>query len=95
MTLPNDSINEPDITTDELLSHLELGCWTAIVLIPLLYYINGPSVSHDQFVVRTILAVVAGVGAPALRVYRWRASKGHSSDVSSGTANDSEPETGN
>lgn len=70
-------LSEPvdeELTTDEILGHLETGLWTAVVLIPLLYYVNGPSVSHDQFVVRCILAGVTYLGAPLMRFYRWRRS---------------------
>ena len=61
-----------DIRLDELLPWLEFGCWTAIALFPLLYWVNGPAVSPDQFVVRTILVVVAVTGAVGLRIYHWR-----------------------
>lgn len=55
-----------EVTTEEVLSHLEFGLWTAVVLIPMLYWVNGPSVSGDQFVIRSILAIVAYVGAPVV-----------------------------
>lgn len=65
-------VADAELTTDELLSHLETGLWTAVVLIPILYYVNGPSVSRDQFVVRTALAVIVYLGAPLIRLYRWK-----------------------
>ena len=71
---------EDALTTDEILGHLETGLWTAVVLIPVFYYINGPSVSHDQFVVRSVLAGVTYVGAPLMRFYRWRRGKRVNSD---------------
>jgi hypothetical protein len=37
-----------------------------------LYYVNGPAVSRDQYVMRTILIVVAVVGAIGLRAWNWR-----------------------
>ncbi len=64
-----------DVTFDEMLPWLELGCWTALVLAPILYYINGPSVSTDQAVVRTGLVIVSAVGACVLRYANWRKSR--------------------
>ncbi|MDA1055107.1 MAG: hypothetical protein O3C40_32190 [Planctomycetota bacterium] len=71
MSEPTDT-TEDDVSSDELLPWLEFGCWTALVLAPILYYVNGPSVSSDQAVVRTGLVVLAAVGAIALRVVNWR-----------------------
>ena len=65
-------IDGDDISLDELLPWLEFGCWTALVLAPFLYYVNGPSVSSDQAVVRTGLVIVAAVGAATLRFVNWR-----------------------
>lgn len=45
----------------------ELCCWTMVVLAPILTWVNGPSVSTDQFVVRTAVFCLALVGAIALR----------------------------
>lgn len=72
---PSSELVEEELTTDEILGHLETGLWTAVVLIPILYYVNGPSVSQDQFVVRCILAVITYVGAPMMRWYRWKRGK--------------------
>ena len=47
---------------------LELGCWTMVVLSPLLYWVNGPAVSIDQVVVRSGLAGFALGGGLALRL---------------------------
>lgn len=54
----------PEISTLEMLQHLEFGLWTAVVLIPVLYYANGPAVSNDQWYVRAGLVVIAYIGAP-------------------------------
>ena len=53
---------EEEMRTEEILGWVEFGCWTAVVLIPILYYVNGPSVSTDQFVVRSALTVIAIIG---------------------------------
>lgn len=71
---PND-VAEEELTTAEFLSWLEFGCWTMLVLAPLLYYVNGPSVSTDQFVVRTGLVVLSTLGAFALRLINRRRLK--------------------
>ncbi|MBN1853551.1 MAG: hypothetical protein JW829_12540 [Pirellulales bacterium] len=54
---------------------VELGCWTMVALAPFLYWVNGPAVSTDQFVVRTTVVVLALVGGVAIRVFRWRQGK--------------------
>jgi len=48
----------------------EFCCWTMVVLAPLLTWVNGPSVSTDQFVVRTVVFGCALTGAICLRVTR-------------------------
>jgi hypothetical protein len=57
----------------------ELCCWTMVVLAPILTWVNGPSVSADQFVVRTAVfcaALAGGVGLRAANVIRCRRRKG-------------------
>jgi len=54
-----------------MLGWLELNCWTTVALAPFLYWVNGPAVSTDQFVVRTILVSVAMVGGATTRIARW------------------------
>jgi hypothetical protein len=60
-----------EITPSEVRYWLEFGCWTTLALAPFLYWINGPAVSQDQFVVRIGLIVLAGCGAFGLRAYAW------------------------
>ena len=51
------------LTPEEVACWAEWGCWIALSLTPFLYWVNGPAVSADQFVVRTILVVLAlGMG---------------------------------
>ena len=71
MTEPTDAAGD-DISLDEVLPWAEFGCWTALVLAPILYYVNGPSVSSDQAVVRSGLVILAALGAVALRFLNWR-----------------------
>jgi hypothetical protein len=64
-------------TSDDTLSGgeirywIEFGCWTTLALTPFLYYVNGPSVSTDQFVVRSALVILAAFGAVGLRLFSW------------------------
>lgn len=64
-----------DIELDELLPWIEFGCWTAIALFPFLYWVNGPAVSTDQYVMRNILISVAVIGAFGLRYWNWRTKR--------------------
>lgn len=74
MTEPTEATGD-DISLDEMLPWLEFGCWTALVLAPILYYVNGPSVSTDQAVVRFGLVMLAAAGAVILRLVNWRRKK--------------------
>jgi hypothetical protein len=47
---------------------LEFMCWTMVVLAPILSWINGPSVSTDQYVVRTAVFALALTGGIVLRL---------------------------
>ncbi|HET6880599.1 MAG TPA: hypothetical protein VFI31_10615 [Pirellulales bacterium] len=58
-----------ELTPREIRGWGEFCCWTTLALAPFLYWVNGPAVSTDQFVVRTALVVVATCGAIALRLY--------------------------
>jgi hypothetical protein len=56
----------------------ELCCWFVVVLAPILTWVNGPSVSTDQFVVRTFVFCAALTGGIVLSVanfVRWRRKK--------------------
>jgi hypothetical protein len=77
---------ENDIELKELLPWIEFGCWTAIVLFPFLYWVNGPAVSIDQYVMRNILIGVALIGAFGLRYWNWRTTKRCAESVSSAEA---------
>ncbi|MGI6416377.1 MAG: hypothetical protein ACOX1P_11970 [Thermoguttaceae bacterium] len=51
----------------------EFSCWTMVVLAPILTWINGPSVSTDQFVVGTTvfcLALGDGIGLSVTKLLR-------------------------
>ena len=59
--------DEP-LTPQETAYWAEFACWTVVVLWPFLYWVNGPAVSTDQFVVRTALVVLSLTGAITLRL---------------------------
>jgi|GEM_PF-3553104 hypothetical protein len=63
---------DDELTWDDVRYWGEFSCWVTLVLAPFLYWVNGPSVSDDQYVVRTGLVVLATVGAVGLRWYNWR-----------------------
>ena len=62
-----DQIPEDDLDLDDLLYWGEFCCWMALVQAPIIYWLQGPSVSTDQFVVRTALVVIAAAGGIGLR----------------------------
>jgi len=57
----------------------EFCAWSALVMTPIIWWLQGPSVSSDQIVVRTALVVISGVVAVGLRggklVRMWRAPR--------------------
>lgn len=63
----------PKSELDDVLGWAEFACWTALALTPFLQWVNGPSVSTDQAVVRTVLVVLTVVGIVVLRIVNWRA----------------------
>jgi hypothetical protein len=75
--VPNEENREAageEISAAELRYWLEFACWATLAVAPFLYWINGPSVSEDQFITRTALVVLAAFMAVGLRAYslRWR-----------------------
>ena len=66
---------EHELSTAEILGWAEFACWTMLLLAPVLYYANGPSVSTDELVVRTALTVLSAGGAASLRFLNWRRSR--------------------
>jgi ABC-type microcin C transport system permease subunit YejE len=56
-----------NISLAEALGWAEFCCWSALAMAPLIYWIQGPSVSNDQFVVRTALVIITAIGALGLR----------------------------
>ena len=51
----------------EILGWAEFCAWSALVMTPIIWWLQGPSVSTDQFVVRTGLVVISACTAVGLR----------------------------
>jgi hypothetical protein len=66
-----DDSADDELSPSEVRGWAEFACWTTLALAPFLYWVNGPAVSTDQFVVRTGLVVLAACGAVGLRGYAW------------------------
>lgn len=65
-TIDND---DEDVSVAELRVWCELGAWCAVVLAPIIWWAQGPSVSKDQFMVRTGLIVASVLIGVWLRMW--------------------------
>jgi hypothetical protein len=69
---PSDTRDKDEsLSPAEIVGWLEFGCWTMVALAPFLYWVNGPAVSTDQFVVRTGLVTVSLIGGIGIRFTKW------------------------
>ena len=80
--------DDDELSAAELRGWFEFACWTTLALAPFLYWVNGPAVSTDQFIVRTGLVVLAACGALGLRRYAWVARQRAAGSVESGEKTD-------
>ncbi len=53
----------------QLLPWIEFCAWCSLVLTPIIWWLQGPSVSHDQFVVRTGMVVLSAIVAISFRLW--------------------------
>ncbi len=53
-----------ELSLQEVCYWLRFGGWVTLALIPMLYFVNGPAVSLDQYVVRCGLVVIAIILGP-------------------------------
>jgi hypothetical protein len=71
--------SDEELTLSEALGWAEYCAWSTLVMAPVIYWLQGESVSHDQFVVRTGFVILAAASAFCLRAralwLRQRASK--------------------
>ena len=59
---------EEELSLDEMLYWGEFCAWSALVMTPIIWWLQGPSVSTDQFVVRCSLVVISALAGVGLRV---------------------------
>jgi len=67
MNVRNDS---SDLCIRDVMWFVECGSLSALLIIPFLYYVNGPAVSRDQLVVRSTLTALAVIIAGVFGVKR-------------------------
>ncbi|MFO1043547.1 MAG: hypothetical protein U0941_17325 [Planctomycetaceae bacterium] len=60
--------NSDDFDVEEALGWAEFCGWSALVMTPIIWWLQGPSVSTDQYVVRCSLIVISCVVAVSLRI---------------------------
>jgi hypothetical protein len=67
----SDESDDAELTSTEVRGWIEFGCWTAVAVAPVIYWVNGRVVSTDQLVVRMAFIMLAFCGAATLRIYAW------------------------
>lgn len=70
---------------------VELGLWLAVLVLPGIAWVNGPSVSNDQWVVRCLVIATALLGAIGLRIRFWRQQRLILTQTATATMSGSEP----
>jgi hypothetical protein len=93
----NDELNSDELDFQEILAWGEVWCWMALVMTPLIWWLQGPSVSTDQFVIRTALVTLATAGCLGFRLRAWirrLRSSGSSKAGTSPTASNSGSQNG-
>lgn len=81
-----------EIDRDAILGWTEFCAWAALVLTPILWGLQGPSVSTDQFVVRTALVAIAATAGIGLRIRAWiRRMRSSPSEAANESAPHAEP----
>ncbi len=59
---------EQELSVEEMLAWGEFCAWSALVMTPIIWWLQGPSVSTDQFVVRMSLVVISALAGVGLRL---------------------------
>jgi hypothetical protein len=62
-----DDHSSNDWDPQEIVGWAEFCSWSALVMTPIIWWLQGPSVSTEQFVVRTALVVIAASASVVLR----------------------------
>lgn len=60
--------SEGEVGVKDAAGWAEFCAWSALVMTPILWLLQGPSVSMDQFVVRTALVTISALAAVGLRI---------------------------
>jgi len=60
-----------DLDPEEVFGWAEFCAWSALVMTPMIWWLQGHSVSTDQFVVRTSLIVISALVGVGLRIRAW------------------------
>lgn len=60
---------DDDIDPTEMRIWIEFSAWCALVMTPIIWWLQGPSVSTDQFVVRTGLVILSAVVGIGMRIW--------------------------
>lgn len=68
----NDDHEAPQVSLRKILDMVEFACWATTALGPIIWWIQGPSVATDQFIMRCAVIAVAAGGAVAVRLHRIR-----------------------
>ena len=74
-------LRDEEISLEDFLGWAEFCAWAALMMTPIIWWLQGESVSTDQFVVRCSLVVISAVAGVGLRVWaiarkRYRAAGG-------------------
>ncbi len=64
----SEDAGDEELSLDEMLGWAEFCAWSALVMTPIILWLQGPSVSADQFVVRTSLVVISALAGIGLRI---------------------------
>lgn len=71
MDTKTSEVQEDELSVSEIRGWAEFSAWSALVMTPIIWWLQGPSVSTDQFVVRTGLVVLSFVVATGLRIWAY------------------------
>ncbi len=60
--------NSDQLDSAQALAWIEFCAWSSLVMTPIIWWLQGPSVSDDQFFVRTGLVVLSATVAIGIRL---------------------------
>ena len=86
-----DTVND-DIDPIEMRIWIEFSAWCALVMTPIIWWLQGPSVSTDQFVVRTGLVILSAAVGIGMRIWAIVSPYSLADQLSQPAASPSSPE---